>query len=57
MLPLGRGGDADRELDREFAAVGAHRGRLDQAADERALAGVGEPAQPFVVAASAGAPG
>ena len=40
MLPSGAGGDADRELDRELAAVGAHRGRLDEAADERAFAGV-----------------
>jgi hypothetical protein len=49
-VAVGRGGDADRDLDRELAAVGAHRRRLDQAADERDFASVREPAQAFVVA-------
>ena len=55
-VAVGRGGDADRELDRELAAVGAHRGRLDQAADERALRrSCANRAQAVVVAARAGA--
>ena len=33
----------DRELDRELAAVGAHRGQLDAAPDDRALAALADP--------------
>ena len=49
-VAVGRRRDADRELDRELAAVGAHRGRLDESPHERPFAGMGEPAQAFVVA-------
>jgi len=51
-VAFGSCGDADRELDRKFGAVGAQRRGLDQPTDERTVARLGKARESLGVAAA-----